>query len=83
MALDWSYIMYDNINMPIDGIEWDDAKNILNKHERKGEVTMGTIVSTIKVGQKPTKKEMARIRKELRQAKKQPVNLKNCPEGIC
>jgi uncharacterized protein (DUF4415 family) len=41
---------------------------------------MGTIVSTIRVGQKPTKTEMVRIRKELKEAKKRPLNLEDCPE---
>ncbi|MDR3123738.1 MAG: BrnA antitoxin family protein [Treponema sp.] len=34
---------------------------------------MGTIVSTVKAGQKPGKEEMARIRRELREAKKHPI----------
>jgi uncharacterized protein (DUF4415 family) len=44
---------------------------------------MGTIVSTIKAGQKPGKAEMVRIRKELREAKKHPiVYTGDCPESI-
>jgi hypothetical protein len=34
---------------------------------------MGIIVSTVKAGQKPSKEEMIRIRKELREAKKFPI----------
>ena len=41
---------------------------------------MGIIKSTVKAGQKPTKAEMARIRKELGEAKKRPINLEDCPE---
>ena len=29
-TLDKSYILYDNLGVPINGIEWDEAKNILN-----------------------------------------------------
>ena len=41
---------------------------------------MGIIKSTVKAGQKPTKTEMARIQKELREAKKRPQNLEDYPE---
>ena len=41
---------------------------------------MGIIKSTVKVGQKPNKTEMARIRKELGEAKKRLINLDDCPE---
>ena len=41
---------------------------------------MGIIKSTVKVGQKPNKAEMARIHKELREAKKRPPNLEDFPE---
>ena len=41
---------------------------------------MGIIKSTVKVGQKPNKAEMKRIQKELRDAKKRPLNLEDCPE---
>ena len=41
---------------------------------------MGIITSTVKAGQKPNKAEMARIRKELREAKKRPLNLGDYPE---
>jgi uncharacterized protein (DUF4415 family) len=41
---------------------------------------MGIIKSTVKVGQKPSKAEMARIRKELGEAKKRPLNLDDIPE---
>jgi uncharacterized protein (DUF4415 family) len=41
---------------------------------------MGIIKSTVKVGQKPSKAEMERIRKELGEAKKRPLNLEDCPE---
>jgi uncharacterized protein (DUF4415 family) len=34
---------------------------------------MGIIVSTVKAGQKPSKEEMTRIRKELREAAKYPI----------
>jgi uncharacterized protein (DUF4415 family) len=41
---------------------------------------MGTIVSTIKVGQKPTKEERKRMREEIRQARKlPPVYDPECP----
>jgi uncharacterized protein (DUF4415 family) len=33
---------------------------------------MGTIVSTIRVGQKPTKEERARMKAEIREARKRP-----------
>ena len=41
---------------------------------------MGIIKSTVKVGQKPNKAEMERIQMELREAKKCPLNLEDCPE---
>ena len=41
---------------------------------------MGIIKSTVKAGQKPNKAEMARIRRELGEAKKHPINLEDCPE---
>ena len=41
---------------------------------------MGIIKSTVKVGQKPNKAEMVRIRKELGEAKKHPINLEDFPE---
>jgi uncharacterized protein (DUF4415 family) len=41
---------------------------------------MAIIKSTVKAGQKPNKAEMARIRKELGEAKKRPINLQDCPE---
>jgi uncharacterized protein (DUF4415 family) len=41
---------------------------------------MGIIKSTVKAGQKPAKAEMARIRRELGEAKKRPLNLEDCPE---
>ena len=41
---------------------------------------MGIIKSTIRAGQKPNKAEMARIRKELGEAKKRPINLEDYPE---
>ena len=41
---------------------------------------MGIIKSTVKVGQKPSKDEMTRIRKELAKAKKRPINLDDSPE---
>jgi uncharacterized protein (DUF4415 family) len=41
---------------------------------------MGTIVSTIRVGQKPTKEERRQIRAEIREAKKlPPVYDPDCP----
>jgi uncharacterized protein (DUF4415 family) len=41
----------------------------------------GTIKSTVKVGQKPSKEEMARIRRELREAAKYPIVYdEDCPE---
>ena len=41
---------------------------------------MGTIVSTIKVGQKPTKEERRQMRAEIREAKKStPVYDPECP----
>jgi uncharacterized protein (DUF4415 family) len=41
---------------------------------------MGTIVSTIRVGQKPTKEELKRIKAEIRAAKKMPpVYDPDCP----
>jgi uncharacterized protein (DUF4415 family) len=44
--------------------------------------TMGTIVSTIKVGQKPSKEEMKRIRAELKEAAKHPiVYTDDCPKS--
>jgi uncharacterized protein (DUF4415 family) len=43
---------------------------------------MGTIVSTVKAGQKPGKEEMTRIRRELREAAKYPiVYTEDCPES--
>ena len=41
---------------------------------------MGIIKSTVKVGQKPNKTEMLRIRRELDAAKKRPINLEDYPE---
>ncbi len=41
---------------------------------------MAIIKSTVKAGQKPTKAEMSRIRKELGEAKKHPLNLEDFPE---
>jgi uncharacterized protein (DUF4415 family) len=41
---------------------------------------MAIIKSTVKAGQKPNKSEMERIRKELEEAKKQPINLDEFPE---
>ena len=41
---------------------------------------MGIIKSTVKVGQKPSKTEMIRIRRELEAAKKRPLNLEDYPE---
>jgi len=41
---------------------------------------MAIIQSTVRVGQKPTKEELKRIRKELKEAKKYPINLTDCPE---
>ncbi|GHU61350.1 hypothetical protein FACS189445_3260 [Spirochaetia bacterium] len=41
---------------------------------------MAIIESTVKVGQKPTKEEMKRIRGELRKAAKYPINLEAAPE---
>ena len=38
------------------------------------------IKSTIRVGQKPSKTEMTRIRKELNKAKERPINLEDYPE---
>ena len=73
--------MYDNKNMPIDGIEWD-AKKALLRIKTIGEVTMGTIKSTVKVGQKPSKEEMRRIRAELKEAAKYPiVYTDDCPKS--
>jgi len=41
---------------------------------------MGTIVSTMKVGQKPTKEERKRIKAEIKAARKMPsVNDPDCP----
>jgi len=57
--------------MPIDGIEWESKKAKLNL-EKHG-VSFENITSTVKVGQKPSKEEMKRIRKELREASKRPV----------
>ena len=43
---------------------------------------MGTIESTIKVGQKPTKEELKRIKAELKEAAKHPiVYTKDCPKS--
>jgi len=42
---------------------------------------MAIITSTVKAGQKPDKTETARIRKELREAKRHPLNLDDCPEA--
>jgi uncharacterized DUF497 family protein len=82
--------------MPINGIEWDDKKARLNLKTHKvsfetaqyvfsdttGEVTMGIIKSTVKVGQKPSREEMKRIRAELKEAAKHPiVYTKNCPKS--
>jgi uncharacterized protein (DUF4415 family) len=39
------------------------------------------IERTIKVGQKPTKEEMERIRKNAREAAKYPLNLEDFPEA--
>ena len=41
---------------------------------------MGIIKSTVKVGQKPNNAEMTRIKKELEEAKKHPINLEDCPQ---
>jgi uncharacterized protein (DUF4415 family) len=42
---------------------------------------MEMIERTIKVGQKPTKEELKRIRKNAKEAKKYPLNLKDFPEA--
>ena len=43
---------------------------------------MGIISSTVKVGQKPSKEEMKRIRAELREAAKHPIVYTNdCPKS--
>jgi len=43
---------------------------------------MGIIKSTVKVGQKPSREEMKRIRAELREAAKQPiVYTDDCPKS--
>jgi hypothetical protein len=34
----------------------------------------------VKVGQKPSKEEMKRIRAEIKEAEKHPINLADCPE---
>jgi uncharacterized protein (DUF4415 family) len=41
---------------------------------------MGIITSTVKAGQKPGREEMKRIRAELQEAQKYPINLDDCPE---
>jgi uncharacterized protein (DUF4415 family) len=41
---------------------------------------MAIIKSTVKVGQKPSAEELTRIKKELREAAKYPINLDECPE---
>jgi uncharacterized protein (DUF4415 family) len=41
---------------------------------------MAIIKSMVKVGQKPSVEELARIKKELQEAKKYPINLADCPE---
>jgi uncharacterized protein (DUF4415 family) len=47
-----------------------------------GEVTMAIIKSTVKVGQKPSKEEMKRIRAELKEAAKHPiVYTDDCPKS--
>jgi uncharacterized protein (DUF4415 family) len=46
----------------------------------KGEVTMGTITSTVKAGQKPPKEVAKRIEKAAKEARKMPpVYEPNCP----
>jgi uncharacterized protein (DUF4415 family) len=41
---------------------------------------MAIIQSTVKVGQKPSKEELKRIKAELKEAAKHPINLEACPE---
>ncbi|GHU96432.1 hypothetical protein FACS189479_10060 [Spirochaetia bacterium] len=41
---------------------------------------MGIITSTVRVGQKPTKEEAKRIRREIKEAAKYPINLDDAPE---
>jgi uncharacterized protein (DUF4415 family) len=48
----------------------------------KGGVTMAIITSTIKVGQKPSREEMKRIRAELKEAAKYPITYTDdCPKS--
>jgi uncharacterized protein (DUF4415 family) len=42
---------------------------------------MATIKSTVRVGQKPTKEELKRIRAEVREAKKHPIDFSDAPES--
>jgi uncharacterized protein (DUF4415 family) len=41
---------------------------------------MAIIKSTVKAGEKPSEKERERIRAELSEARKYPINLDDCPE---
>ena len=41
---------------------------------------MAIIKSTVKVGQKPSEEELTRIKEELQEAAKHPINLVDCPE---
>ena len=41
---------------------------------------MAIITSTVKVGQRPSEQELKRIRAELKEAQKHPINLDDCPE---
>jgi hypothetical protein len=41
---------------------------------------MAIIESMVKVGSFPNKKEWARIKAEIREARKYPINLEACPE---
>ncbi|GHV82731.1 hypothetical protein AGMMS50212_00710 [Spirochaetia bacterium] len=41
---------------------------------------MAIIKSTVKVGQKPSKEEWKRIKAEIKEAAKYPINLDDCPE---
>jgi uncharacterized protein (DUF4415 family) len=64
-------------------IVWDPPKEIDNvaKHHVSGEATMEQIERTIRVGQKIPKEILKQAKKEYREAKKYPLNLKDFPEA--
>jgi uncharacterized DUF497 family protein len=62
-------------------ISFETAQYVLAlQQKQKGGLTMAIIKATAKAGQKPSEEDRARIKTELAEARKHPINLDDCPE---